>query len=533
MSEVPRRTSLAPAPAPSPLRTGRFERRVLTAIAAVAIMPLIGALVLGRGVLGEVYRVGVNERVEHRFDASLEAHHRYLAMLRTEAERTADAIAFDYRLVGALRAGDRDAAGELARAALDRYPHATSIRAEDAAGRAVAEASRELDREESDPLELVRHIDGAPPIVVRIVVAAPLAPFDAYRVAAEDSEVFRHLDRGRAYVSGFFLLVYAALLLSVVVVALAAGIVLSRRVTRRVVVLADATARVGQGDLTVEVPTDETDEVGELTRAFNAMVRDIRGSRDRIEYLQRVGAWQEMARRLAHEIKNPLTPIQLAVQQLPRSYHGDDPRFRQTLDDARDIVEEEVTTLRRLVKEFSEFARLPEPDLEPAELGAFVREAMRGVDPAALATESGSPGTGLAVPELRLEIDEHVELPVRIDAQMLRRCLDNLVRNAVQAIAGSRANSGPGGRVIVAARLDRDQAVLEVRDDGPGVPSESRVRVFDPYFTTRDEGTGLGLAIVKKVVLEHGGTIACSEASEGGAAFRIHLPLDRERARPT
>jgi nitrogen fixation/metabolism regulation signal transduction histidine kinase len=233
-----------------------------------------------------------------------------------------------------------------------------------------------------------------------------------------------------------------------------------------------------------------------------------------------------MARRLAHEIKNPLTPIQLAVQELHGSYKGEDQKFQRTLSEVKSIVEEEVTTLRRLVKEFGEFARLPEPAIEDADLRTFTKGALKGVEPAALASEGGAPvAAGLPLPELRLEIDGTVPLPVRIDGQMMRRCLDNLVRNAVQACVGSRASSGPGGRVVVAARRDGDHALLEVRDDGPGVPRDLRERVFDPYYTTRADGTGLGLAIVKKVVLEHGGTIACSESPEGGAAFRIRLPL--------
>ncbi|MDQ3036208.1 MAG: ATP-binding protein [Myxococcota bacterium] len=512
----------------SPLRLGRFERRILAVIAAVAFIPLIGALVLGRGVLAESYRVGVNPRVRRQLEASLDAYHDHLVHLRADAERTADAVAFDHRLVRALHDGDRDGARAELDRALERYPHLVGARVEDDAGSVLAERTRTIDPDAYRQIALDRTIDdppGAPRYRVRVTIAAPVEPFRAYQRAGEVVEVYRHLEASTSYVSGFYLAVYIALLLSVAVVALAIGIVVSRRVTRRIVVLADATQKVGGGDLSVEVPTDEADEVGELTRAFNAMVRDIRSSRDRIEYLQRVGAWQEVAKRLAHEIKNPLTPIQLAVQQLDRSYSGDDPKFRRTLGDVRDIVEEEVTTLRRLVKEFSEFARLPEPSLEPADLRSFARDAARGLDPTALASERGAPAPGLAIPELRLEIDDRDELPVKIDAQMLRGCLDNLVRNAVQATVGSRERSGPGGHVIVAARRDGDQALLEVRDDGPGVPADARERVFDPYYTTREEGTGLGLAIVKKIVLEHGGTIACGESREGGAAFRIHLPL--------
>jgi two-component system nitrogen regulation sensor histidine kinase NtrY len=242
-------------------------------------------------------------------------------------------------------------------------------------------------------------------------------------------------------------------------------------------------------------------------------VRDMRESRERIEYLSRIGAWQEFARRLAHEIKNPLTPIQLAVQEVHRSYKGDDVRFRRLLEDARSIVEEEIATLRRLVGEFSEFARLPEVHLSPADLGVFVREAVEAPFRGDEADED--------VPhvEVRAVVPERA-LPVHIDVMLLKRCLDNLIRNAAQAIRGA----GKSGHVIVEARLEGGRALLEVRDDGPGVPDTARERVFDPYYTTKSEGTGLGLAIVKKIVLEHGGEIACLRAPEGGACFRIELP---------
>jgi nitrogen fixation/metabolism regulation signal transduction histidine kinase len=306
----------------------------------------------------------------------------------------------------------------------------------------------------------------------------------------------------------------------VIVVALGIGVMLSRRVTRRVAQLALATARVGAGDLTVSVPDDDSDEVGELSRAFNAMVHDMRESRERIEYLSRIGAWQEFARRLAHEIKNPLTPIQLAVQEIHRSYRGDDARFRRLLEDARVIVEEEIATLRRLVSEFSEFARLPEAHLSPADLGVFVREAVSS----AFFAEDSVDEDAYHV-STRAEVEGR-PLPVRIDAMLLKRCLDNLVRNAAQAL---RDVEKTDPQVVVAARAEHDRAVLEVRDNGPGIPKEVRERVFDPYYTTKSDGTGLGLAIVKKIVLEHEGEIVCTEAAEGGAALQIWLPFSRAR----
>jgi two-component system nitrogen regulation sensor histidine kinase NtrY len=230
--------------------------------------------------------------------------------------------------------------------------------------------------------------------------------------------------------------------------------------------------------------------------------------------VQRIGAWQEVARRLAHEIKNPLTPIQLAMQEVHRSYRGDDGGYRRRLDDALNIVEEEVATLRRLVGEFSAFAKLPQASLEPADLAEFVREVGRSL--ATLPEELDAHG-------LAIESHAEGELPVAIDAMMLRRAVDNLVRNSVQAITGG--GRADGGRVRISARREASGAQLTVEDNGPGIPEHARERVFDPYYTTKTEGTGLGLAIAKKVVLEHGGQIECGPSELGGARFVIKLPL--------
>jgi nitrogen fixation/metabolism regulation signal transduction histidine kinase len=533
VTEPDESTSPRAAPATPPpssertlLRFSRFERRILGALVAVACVPLVAALLLGRAVLRDAYDVGVNERVEAQLEESLELYRAHFVALRAHAERAADAIAFHHRLVTLGRSGDDGALAawlEQARAREDVPERPVrvarvEVRRDD---RLVARAGRPIDEDEERSLDLARRIDGeagTPSLEVRVVVTTPAAGFARYTRAGEVVEVYRRLRGGAGYLSTFYLLSYSAVLLAVIVSALAVGLVVSRRLTRRVAALADAARRVGAGDLTVEVPSDRGDEVGELVRAFNAMVRDIRSSRDRIEYLQRMAAWQEMARRLAHEIKNPLTPIQLAMQDVHERYEGDDARFRRRLRDARDIVEEEVRTLRRLVTEFSDFARLPVPALEPADLVELARECARTLEPAAMLPEGAGPER---VPSLRAELPD-APVPVAVDAGLLRKAVDNLVRNATQALAQAGVERG---HVVLAVARTPSGALLEVRDDGPGVPEPERARVFDAYFTTKSEGTGLGLAITKKIVLEHGGTIECAPAPEGGAAFRIHLPL--------
>jgi len=275
-----------------------------------------------------------------------------------------------------------------------------------------------------------------------------------------------------------------------------------------------------------------------LASAFNRMLGEVESSRARIEYLQRISAWQEMARRLAHEIKNPLTPISLAVQEIHKRYTGADPEYQRLVDTTLEIVEDEVGTLRRLVGEFSDFARLPQASLERADLAEFLREqatrlGVRGAD----RDSSDSVLSENSLEEL-LSLGQSADIAVEfavpeeacdalIDRQMLRRVLLNLVRNAAQAVA---MHPGEPGRVLVRLIQDGDYWNLDVEDNGPGIKPELRETVFDPYVTTKDSGTGLGLSIVKKIVIEHGGTIRAGESSLGGARLRVRLPVFGTRA---
>jgi len=289
----------------------------------------------------------------------------------------------------------------------------------------------------------------------------------------------------------------------------------------RLAVLTEATALVAGGTRQLALdPGPSADEAAALTRGFVRMLDEINLVQSRVDALQRLAAWQDFARRLAHEIKNPLTPIQLAAQELARRYTGDDPQFRRTLETATEVIAEEVATLRRLVTAFSEFARLPEVKPAPGDLGEFVRDLAGS---RAFLEEAGGGAAGVTV-----LFDAPTDpVPVRIDRIMLRRAVDNLLRNALQALRGR------GGTVWVRAE-SRDvteadgtvvpQAWLVVEDDGPGIPADERARVFEPYFTTKPEGTGLGLAIVRKVCLDHDGDVGLEPRPEGGARFVLTLP---------
>jgi nitrogen fixation/metabolism regulation signal transduction histidine kinase len=294
----------------------------------------------------------------------------------------------------------------------------------------------------------------------------------------------------------------------VLFVAILAGILIARRTTRKVSDMSSVMRRVASGDLTARAPRLGADELGQLAAAFNTMLDELEHTRRRIAYLQRVGAWQEMARRIAHEIKNPLTPIQLAVQQLREKDPGLDQRFSQLLHDSVEIVEDEVESLRRMVTSFSQFAKVPEVELEPVALARVLSEFERAY--------------GHIDAELEVELPPD-ELRVLGDRQLLKQVLVNLAENA--ALSANEAGVEQA-RIRVHATRERDRAVLTVEDNGPGIARERRDLVFEPYETTRAHGTGLGLAIVKKIVLDHGGEVAVVESEAlGGARFEIRLRL--------
>jgi nitrogen fixation/metabolism regulation signal transduction histidine kinase len=234
-----------------------------------------------------------------------------------------------------------------------------------------------------------------------------------------------------------------------------------------------------------------------------------------------------MARRLAHEIKNPLTPIQLGVQEIHRRYQGSDEQFRGLLDTTLEIVEDEVGTLRRLVSEFSDFARLPQAQLKQADFVEFLGEQRRQIERSE-ADDSAAGGDELSVirvrgakPSFEWSLPKS-PAPVSIDRQMLRRVLLNLLQNAADALSDANVAEP---KIKLSLTRDSDFFVLDVEDNGPGIAGDLREVIFDPYMTTKHTGTGLGLAIVKKIVIEHGGMITASKSELGGARLRLTLPV--------
>ncbi len=304
------------------------------------------------------------------------------------------------------------------------------------------------------------------------------------------------LSRGFLYP---FLLVYLLILL----VSLVLAGLLSRRLTRGLDTLVEGAERVGAGDWSLRLDPGGRDEVGKLVHAFNDMAANLEGQQRRLLDLEKMAAWREMARGLAHEIKNPLTPISLVVQELRDRYQGDDEDYGALLSESGRIIDEEVESLRKLSREFSEFARTPEMKKLPSDLNGLLRD---------LSHLYGS------VP-VDLDLDEDLG-EFEFDAEQMRRVLSNLFENAVAALAGVE-----GARIQVRTRpVGVDRVELIFADNGPGVPEEIRERIFEPHFTTKGSGMGLGLALVRSVMLLHGGEVNLDEGP--GARFRLCLPME-------
>ncbi len=492
-----------PGPArPRFVRPSRFEIQIALALVLAAVVPLGAALWLASRLAEENLALGLNPRVVQRLE---DVPSLYGDLFQSRKELYAEQA----RALARALPREAERVPAFLEASVSRVPRLRRAALLDAAGEPLAEAENLAPNPEGEWREAPARVplDGGRSLECVFAVEARF--FADLDDARELAEAMAGADALKAEIQRSYVRAFAILLGAWALGAGLAGWWLARRTTRRISELIRAVRELARGNLAVQIEVGgraARDEVAQLGRAFNAMVNEVRESRDRIVYLEKISGWQDVARRLAHEIKNPLTPILLAFQQLQARHAAGprDPAFEQTLAEVGEIVREEIGTLQRLVEEFSGFAKLPEVRPEPADLGEFAEEFART-----------SPGE-----EAEVEVSRpQGPLPVALDRALMRRVLANLVRNAVEAARPERA------QVWIAASGSGGDAELAVEDRGPGISPEARERMFDPYFTTRPEGTGLGLAIVKKIVLQHGGSIEAGDRPGGGARFVLRFPL--------
>lgn len=347
---------------------------------------------------------------------------------------------------------------------------------------------------------------GAP----RYVLAVPTLP--------EQERIQEERARTLAYLLG-------ALLLLIVVIMVTA-LFLSNALAQPIARLRAGLEAVGEGRYARRLPVDTRDEIGELVQTFNEMREQLAESRRRLSQQERELAWREMARQVAHEIKNPLTPMKLSVQHMRRAFQrlrvpategatGDDDmrQFAGIFDRITNTLIEQIDTLARIANEFSSFARLPERVMESLDVNDVIREAA-----ALMQEEAGA--------TIELDLYE-APLVVQADREELRRIYINLIKNAIQAVPSDREGQIRIATAPDAEAIDAAHRVQSwVSDNGVGIPPEQRDHIFQPNFSTKTSGTGLGLAIAQKTVRELNGEIGFQTRSGEGTTFWIHLPLE-------
>lgn len=285
------------------------------------------------------------------------------------------------------------------------------------------------------------------------------------------------------------------------------AVFISNRTTRPLDLLKNALARVGLQGANIPIKYRGDDEIGRLVEVYNRKVEELRESAERLARSERESAWREMARQVAHEIKNPLTPMKLSIQHFQRTWSPDAPDAGQRLERFSKGLIEQIDTLSGIAGAFSDFAQMPKARAGELGLAEVAETAMN---------------LFRATPGMRCELTHESPGPliVHADREQLLRVFNNLLKNAVQAIPDGRE-----GRITMVLKEMNGEAIVEVRDNGTGIPEEDRERIFRPNFTTKGSGMGLGLAMVQRIVEGAGGRVWFESTEGEGSSFFVALPL--------
>jgi nitrogen fixation/metabolism regulation signal transduction histidine kinase len=371
--------------------------------------------------------------------------------------------------------------------------------------------SREMPRDEG----LIRYV--AVPGKNRLrVISYSLGPdFDKGLGAIQNEKAFVEIiDSIMANLRPFIVFYYGIFFFPALLMTLIIAISFTRRVTAPIVELTEATRRVAEGDFSIQILARRGDELGLLIRSFNAMVQDLEKSRAALVKAEKISIWQNMAQQLAHEIKNPLTPIKLSAERVLRRWQNEPERIGEILESSMLAIIQETEGLSTLLTEFRTLSRPVEPSRTWTRLKELVGETTGPYQ--------------VSHPGVRFEI-AHVDadISVKIDRHRISQMLTNLIINAIDAMDGK-------GTIEIRAdqvkKRDRACCRLSIRDSGRGISRENGPLIFTPYFTTKKTGTGLGLPIVEQIVNDHGGAIWYNSAEGMGTTFFVDLPIDESPA---
>ncbi len=321
----------------------------------------------------------------------------------------------------------------------------------------------------------------------------------------EDVEFLLTREKERSIATDFFrreIELYSIYILAFIIIAVFFFSLFTMKViTRPLERLQTATARLSRGELNIHVAESPYSPLNDLIKSFNRMVKDLVVVREKLIAAEKETLWREMARVMAHEIKNPLTPLQLTTERLEIKLSQSPEAVLQILPKSLKIIQEEITSLKHLTVEFSQFARMPEPHPEELSINELISEVVKAYDDKAEFILDTDPDTGT----------------IHADKFQIRQALVNLIQNALQA-----CKSDP--QVRITTRLQNDHVCITIADNGKGIPDEDMEKIFEPYFSTRKKGTGLGLPIVKRIIEQHGGTLSVNSIPGEGTTIIIFLP---------
>jgi nitrogen fixation/metabolism regulation signal transduction histidine kinase len=366
--------------------------------------------------------------------------------------------------------------------------------------------AREMPRDR----DVVRYVENRQQNLIRIVTYDLGRGFDDSRELIDAETVhFEIIDSILGNIRQLLLFYYGVFFLPSLLMTLIISISFTRDITEPIVELSEATRRVAEGDFSIQIMSHQKDELGSLIGQFNAMVRELEKTRNALVQTEKISIWQTMAQQLAHEIKNPLTPIKLSAERVLRRWQNDREKTGEILENSMFAIIQEVESLSALLNEFRTLSRPIEPSNAVVPLGAAIEEIITPY-------KSSHP---------LIQFDtSHVSNSVRvkIEKRHFSQVLTNLIINAIDAMDG---NGRIEIRTDVITKVEQRYCRISVKDSGKGIKSEEAGRIFTPYFTTKDSGTGLGLPIVERIVRDYGGAVLFNSAPGLGATFLVDLKL--------
>jgi two-component system nitrogen regulation sensor histidine kinase NtrY len=479
-----------------------LRSKIFVFICLLLIFPAIPLSIFIMQLLEKSYRIGVNERVESALDGALKISSDFYQMHREQLQRLVnkiqtntvqdtetiieEIIKFNPKIKYYFRPIDDASPGLITYLSIQKFRD---------------ENIKNIIWPDGEHTRLYGIILLKNNNILEIEYPLPESFQSAAKSIQEVNQIYKTLAFVQSDIRRSFLFTFLSIYLIGVILALIISYFISKKITRPIEQLVLAADEVGKGNLSYQIPVKGKDEFAVLGSAFNRMVVDLSENQNRIIELEKMASWQQLARKLAHEIKNPLTPIQLMAQQMRDKYMGENKDYEKLLTDCYAIIEEEVESLQRLVREFSDFARLPEFKLLKQDILPLF----------------------YSIQKLYNQVNLEIILPrgpfeIKYDFDYLKRVMINLIDNAITAAGDEKPIK------ISLINTDNKFVQIDVTDQGEGIFTENLSKVFEPYFSTKPSGVGLGLAICKNIIKEHNGKIEVQSELEKGTTFSIYLP---------